>query len=197
MGGLNLISALGCVILVLLLAYWCSRFLGKNWSRVSGTRELKVIDQLQIGQDKRILLVKLREHTYLIGVSQAGITLLTEAEGDFADPELSTEKPMDFKEIIRNYASVHRRKEEDKDECTVRRIKRRKRTYTGIDLHADAFGTPAVPCHHDDFFYKDHHYPVFYQERAGCPADAAEYGVGRDCSVPDSLYNESGNQQCK
>ena len=63
MGGLNLISALGCVILVLLLAYWCSRFLGKNWSRVSGTRELKVIDQLQIGQDKRILLVKLREHT--------------------------------------------------------------------------------------------------------------------------------------
>ena len=116
MGGLNLIRALGCVILVLLLAYWCSRFLGKNWSRVSGTRELKVIDQLQIGQDKRILLVKLREHTYLIGVSQAGITLLTEAEGDFADPELSTEKPMDFKEIIRNYASVHRRKEEDKDE---------------------------------------------------------------------------------
>ena len=81
--GLTLFRAVLTVLGVLLLAYWCSRMLGKRWTKSSCSANLHMIESIQVGQDKRILLLKVGEHNYLIGVSQAGIQLLAEVEGDF------------------------------------------------------------------------------------------------------------------
>lgn len=81
MGGLSLFSTFLTVVAVLLLAYWCSRQLGKQGMKTSGLRHMKVIEHIQVGQDRMILLVKVGEHTYLMGASQAGVQLLTEVEG--------------------------------------------------------------------------------------------------------------------
>lgn len=75
------------VIAVLLLAYWCSRLLAKQWVKTTGLRHLKIIEQVPVGQNQKILLLNIGESNYLIGVSQAGIQLLTEVEGDFNTEE--------------------------------------------------------------------------------------------------------------
>ena len=80
---LSLYNAILAVLGVLCLAYWCSRMLGRQWGMNAGSNNMKVLGQLQVGQDRQILLLELGEHYYLVGVSQAGIQLLTEVEGDF------------------------------------------------------------------------------------------------------------------
>lgn len=111
MGGLTLPSALLTVILVMFMAYWCSKLLGKNWSHAANGKNMKIIDQIQLGQDKRLILVKLGEHNYLLGVSQAGIQLLTEAEGEFEESQTSVqmENPS-FKDMMERYLDSHWKK---------------------------------------------------------------------------------------
>ena len=61
---------------------------------------------LQVGQDRRILLLRTGEHHYLVGVSQAGIQLLAEVEGDFEEDMPLYPKDMvkpSFQEILDKY----------------------------------------------------------------------------------------------
>ena len=78
-------NAILMVIAVLFLAYWGSRMRGRQWGMNACAKNMKVISQLQVGQDRRILLLRTGEHHYLVGVSQAGIQLLAEVEGDFEE----------------------------------------------------------------------------------------------------------------
>lgn len=103
---LSLFNAILAVIGVLFLAYWFCRMMGKQWGMNACSGNMKVLSQLQVGQDRRILLLNIKEHNYLIGVSQAGIQLLAEVEGDFeADMPQSMEgavKPS-FQELFDRY----------------------------------------------------------------------------------------------
>lgn len=114
MGTLSLFNAILTVVGVLFLAYWCSRMLGKQWVKDSCSGgNLKILSQLQVGQDRRILLLKAGEHHYLVGISQAGIQLLSEVEGEFeADMPQSTggtELPS-FQELLEKYKKFHKEK---------------------------------------------------------------------------------------
>ena len=83
--------SLACMVMVmggvLLLAYWYSRFLGKSYGKTKSGANLKVLEQIRLGPDKQLLLVRLQNHVYLLGVSQNGIQLLTELEGDYTGQE--------------------------------------------------------------------------------------------------------------
>lgn len=67
MGNLTLFRAVLTVAIVLLLAYWCSRLLARQWVRGSGSANLQIIEQIQIGQNQRLLLLKAGKTNYLIG----------------------------------------------------------------------------------------------------------------------------------
>ena len=99
------------VVGVLVLAYWCTNLLKKQWVRSSGDGHIKVLEHIQIGQDRRILLLKVGEHNYLIGTSQTGIQLRAEVEGDFQpkEPLLSAEvaPQSSFQEILKKYMPPH------------------------------------------------------------------------------------------
>lgn len=82
-----MLGALVTVVLVLLLAYWFSRLLGRGLGRVSGNGNMRVMESLPLGADRQLVLVELQERVYLMGVSSAGIQLLTEVEGDLKRPE--------------------------------------------------------------------------------------------------------------
>ena len=116
MGILSLFHAVLAVIGVLFLAYWCSRMLGKQWGMNACSGNMKVISQLQVGQDKRILLLRVGEHDYLVGVSQAGIQLLAEVEGDFeTEMPPSGQDPvtqLPFQSILEKYLVNHQKKKE-------------------------------------------------------------------------------------
>lgn len=88
------------VIGILVLSYWCSRYLGKRWGGSISGSYLKIIDRIQVGADRYLLLVKLQDHTYLIGVSDKGVQLLTEADGTFEVPE-QEKGTVGFQEILK------------------------------------------------------------------------------------------------
>ena len=113
MGDLTLFRAVLTTVAVLLLAYWCSRLLGKQWVRSSGSGRLQIIEQIQVGQNQRILLLRTGEKNYLIGVSQAGIQMLAEVEGDFhidilPQPNIQAQAP--FQDILDKYLTLHQKK---------------------------------------------------------------------------------------
>ena len=106
------------VAVVLLLAYWCSRLLAKQWVRGNGGANLQVIEQIQIGQNQRILLLKAGKTNYLIGVSQSSVQMLAEVEGEFQAAEPSKPEPLTqlpFRDVLDKYLTGHqKKKEEDK-----------------------------------------------------------------------------------
>lgn len=94
-------GALLAVVLVLVLAYWCSRFLGKSWVKASGNGNLRVLENLPLGADKQLVLVRVQERVYLLGVSAAGIQLLTEVEGELKQPDPAPSLTISrFREIL-------------------------------------------------------------------------------------------------
>lgn len=109
---LSLTGAVLTVIFVLILAYWCSRALGKNWTRSSAGRNIHVIEQIHIGADRQLLLIKIQDNSYLIGVSAAGIQMLAEIEGELdetAAGESGYAGP-GFRELMKRYASLQQKK---------------------------------------------------------------------------------------
>lgn len=79
----SLFSAIFMVGLVLLLAWWSSRMLGGHYQKASSGQTMKILEQIRLGADQRLLLMKMKEKVFLIGVSQAGIQLLAELDEDF------------------------------------------------------------------------------------------------------------------
>lgn len=115
---ISLIGALMWIVVILVLAYWCSRYLGKRYGgSVSGTY-LKIIDRVQVGADRYLLLVKLEEHTYLIGVSPAGVQLLSEPADFVWEPEEDGQSQNGaapgFQELLKAYGSLREKKKGEK-----------------------------------------------------------------------------------
>ena len=79
---LSLIGTLAVLAVVLVLAYLTTRLVGTRLAgRVSGGsrgRHLKVVEQISVGQESKLLLVRLEEHCLLLGVTQQGVTCLKE-----------------------------------------------------------------------------------------------------------------------
>lgn len=110
----NVFSLLGMlitVILVLLLAYWVTKFVGQRglpgWARgVQGSGELQILWQLSLGKGERLVLVRLHERCLLLGVTGGGITVLTELTGEEAAKWLQkqgeTPQAPSFLEILRD-----------------------------------------------------------------------------------------------
>lgn len=108
---LSMAGAVLAVVCILLLAYWCSRMLSKTWVKTSYGKHMKVIEQLHLGTDKQLLLLKIQDKTYLIGVSQSGIRMLTEVEGEFEEMQMSHAEVPKFQEFLKKYAAQHQKKE--------------------------------------------------------------------------------------
>lgn len=124
---LSFVSAFLMFICVLALAYWFSRFLGKRMKFVnsSGNRHMKVIEQLSFrsgafgkGTGEQLILLKIKEETYLIGVSAAGFQLLEHLEGEFAEvpPAEKAAVPPVFADVLRKYTTSLRKGKGKKDE---------------------------------------------------------------------------------
>lgn len=100
-------SAFGTLILmvgILYLAYVCTRYIGKSTRFRGQTRNIKLIDQLAVGQDKSIAVIKTGGQYLLIGIASSQITVLRELDGEeILEYEVSVEnekKLPDFKEMI-------------------------------------------------------------------------------------------------
>lgn len=107
----SLLGMLITVLLILLLAYWVTRFIGQRglpgWARgVQNSGGLRVMWQLSLGKGERLVLVRLHERCLLLGVSGGGITVLTELTQEEAARWLQKDgevtKAPSFLEVLRD-----------------------------------------------------------------------------------------------
>lgn len=63
-------------------AYYVTRFIAKRGFGASGNRNIKVVESINLGIDKSLLLVKVGEQYMLLGSTQKNITLLAEIDKD-------------------------------------------------------------------------------------------------------------------
>ena len=63
-------------VVILFLAWQASRDLGKNAPDGNKGGKMRILEQLKVGNDQYIILLKLDENQYLLGTSQTGIQVL-------------------------------------------------------------------------------------------------------------------------
>lgn len=106
MEGKSLISQIGTVlgtiigiVLILYLAYITTKLLGKRFSFKNSSHKLKILDNIAIGKEKQIMIVKAGTKTFLVGASSGSINLISELDSsEFPEEELQNEvAEMDFK----------------------------------------------------------------------------------------------------
>ena len=81
--GFLILWAIVCIVVVLGMSYWVTRFvagrgiLGNGTGRM-GNGQLKIVEQLMLGRDQRIVVVEVGEKHYLLGITANNISLLSE-----------------------------------------------------------------------------------------------------------------------
>lgn len=71
---------LAAMVVVLVLAYYTTKWLGKRMTVGSHTNIIKVIDRVGVGQDKLLVVVKVGEKTMLVGMAGNSITKLCDID---------------------------------------------------------------------------------------------------------------------
>ncbi len=101
-----IVSGVGSLILVILILY-LAYFVSKNIGRVpminNQASNMQVIDRISVGQDRMLLIVKVAQNYYLMASSQNSITILKELNQE--DLVIKKTEPLaieklDFKDIL-------------------------------------------------------------------------------------------------
>ncbi len=121
----SLISQIGTIgltiagiILILYLAYITTKLLGNRFSYKGSGKKLKILDNMPIGKDKQIMIVKAGSKTFLIGSANESINLISELDSDEYPEIESNQEPIDmnfktaFKKVLEE--SIGNKKEKVK-----------------------------------------------------------------------------------
>ncbi len=88
---------------ILFLAYFTTRFIGTKYDRSSTGKYISVIDTVNIGMDKQLMVLKVSEQFMLISVCGKNIEFLSEIKiSGYDEQDQKSEKPgsMEFKGIL-------------------------------------------------------------------------------------------------
>lgn len=113
---LTLLGTVFAVILVLVLAYVCTRLLAGRLpgATIGSGQRIRVLEKIPVGKDSRLLLVKLGDSYQFLGVTDGSITCLRqvppeEAEG-WEQPGSGAARPTGFQESLRQVLEQRRNK---------------------------------------------------------------------------------------
>lgn len=93
---LSIIGMLVAVIGILFLAYWCTKFIARLNVRggmlpMGTERQLQILEQLAVGKDQKLMVVRAGDRYFLTGFSGSGATMLAE----FTAEEAQCWKPVE------------------------------------------------------------------------------------------------------
>ena len=107
---LSLLWVVVCCVVVLGLAYWFTKYVvgrGKlgGLGVSKGAEKLRVLQQLSLGKDQRILVVRAGDRYLLLGVTASGMSTLAEFTPEeakiwLAEEKQQTEQPPSFTEAL-------------------------------------------------------------------------------------------------
>lgn len=104
----KVIMTFAAAVLVIYLSYLFSRYIGKSVNGRGGSRYMRIIDQIAVGQDRNMAIVQVGNKYLLVGITAGKIHLLTELADDdllLLSPENEQEdgKTLDFKEVMSRF----------------------------------------------------------------------------------------------
>ena len=92
----SLLGMLALVVLILFLAFWATRWLGNlqaNGSfgrgRTGGNGSFSVFGRISLGKNEQLVLIRIQDSCFLLGVTSGSITLLKEFDSEEAKVWLS------------------------------------------------------------------------------------------------------------
>lgn len=90
---ISLLWALVVTALVLVLAYWFTRHVVGRMAGggLARSRRIEVLEQVPLGKEQKLLLVRMGERLYFLAVTPGGVTVLRELTQEEAEPWLSQE----------------------------------------------------------------------------------------------------------
>lgn len=100
---------LGLVAVILVLAWAFKRFLAGNMRLRAAQRSMKVVDVLPLGGKRQLAVVKCYDRTFLIGMGEREVNLVTEldadedVEGQLKQPAAT--EPRSFKSLFQRAVS--------------------------------------------------------------------------------------------
>ncbi|MEG0339548.1 MAG: flagellar biosynthetic protein FliO [Oscillospiraceae bacterium] len=122
----NFFSGLGAILtvlaslcFVLFLAYYLLHWLNRRMPTQGASGSIKILDRVNIGREKSLLVIKAGGKTMLIAMSDNAIEKLAEYESD--EPFIiakSAVETMDFKTALRSAVSKWPSKREAKEDKT-------------------------------------------------------------------------------
>ncbi len=100
--GISLIMAFLGIVVVIFLALYTTRFIGKKYNfKNSKSKNIKLIETLTLGQDKCIIIVKATDKYLLLGVTSQNISVLQEINPENLDISLEQNSQPDFSDIFK------------------------------------------------------------------------------------------------
>lgn len=133
MGAKSLISNIGTVLMVILvfililyLAYFATKKLGKRLSfKGVGNKNIKIIESISVGQNKAIMIIQSAGKTMLIGITQNGISLISELDDEklILNDDENNSQTMKFSECFKTafeekFGSRFKNIKENKDDSS-------------------------------------------------------------------------------
>lgn len=104
---LSLLWVAVCVAVILVLAYWFTRYVARGFPGVQGSREseqFKVLSRLALGREEFLALVRAGERYFLLGITPTGISNLAEFSHEEAESWLNAQEaqpaPPSFREAV-------------------------------------------------------------------------------------------------
>lgn len=100
----QLITVAVLFILVLVMTYFTTRFVGKYQKGQLSGNNIQVLDTLRLSQNKLVQIVRVGEQYFAIAVCKDTVTLLGEIDGDkLVIKEQSTTSNMEFENILKRF----------------------------------------------------------------------------------------------
>ncbi|MHC1724178.1 MAG: flagellar biosynthetic protein FliO [Aminipila sp.] len=95
-----LILALLAVVAVIYLSYIFSKYVALGASKMSGTRYMRVVDRMMLGQDKMMMIVQIGDSYYLTGVTSQNVQIIKELSGEELIEMQATVQPTPFQQVV-------------------------------------------------------------------------------------------------
>lgn len=119
---LSLVGGLLLFALVLVLAWFCARWLGGRYGFQSSGRTVRVLERVMVGPDRSLLVVQAGEQVWLLGVTSQHIEKIGELDPGLYPEPVSQDagNGPDFsaalQSAIKSWAPGKKRENENKDE---------------------------------------------------------------------------------
>ncbi len=93
------ITTLGTLIVVLFLCYYATKYVGTIHKSRGMSGNIKILDQVFVGQDKAIAIIKVAGEVMLVGITSGRISVLKELNEQDLE-EIKMPEPVSFKAIF-------------------------------------------------------------------------------------------------